>query len=75
MIYDAKFLIENSKQRRIIWLFCRHFERFWGASKSFYEDLWQAVFVNIFGGNSFVAATFGNMDIILLILLFSTIII
>jgi len=55
-IVGTALLAFASVRNSLVW----HFESFWGASKTFYQDLWKFIFYDIFGGNLFVISTFGN---------------
>jgi len=54
-IMGIALLVFASVRNSLTW----QLERFWGASKNFYQDTWRAVHEGWFGGNDFLLATVG----------------
>ncbi|XP_065670193.1 fatty acid hydroxylase domain-containing protein 2 isoform X2 [Hydra vulgaris] len=54
-IIGTSLLAIASFRNSVTW----HFQQFWGASKSLYENIWDLAFHGIFGGHKFLFATVG----------------
>lgn len=55
-IIGTAVLVVASVRNSVTW----HFERFWGASKYFYQDIWNVVHRDICNENNLVLATIGT---------------
>jgi len=55
-VLGITLLVFASARNSITW----HFERFWGASKNIYEDIWRSIHIGLFDGDDFLLSTIGT---------------